>query len=196
MSGKKLSNPDLSISKGTKDFFSRTQNEQFAKIYIHRVRENKFMSAMGLRLNVCSKYFVKKKKMEKNNCKIDFSPSFFMTLIWKVGLTHSQSFMLSALSIYVLHTFPPSTTTSSWNLFITIFREEKTDNKHTHSHRHIHTPHGLVLRDTTTTKRTKTMRKLSHTTNQSKKHALNCSSSPIKFLRFYIEFIRKHTTKY
>lgn len=77
--------------------------------------------------------------MEKNNCKIDFSPSFFMTLIWKVGLTHSQSFMLSVLSIYVLHTFPPSTTTSSWNLFITIFREEKTDNKHTHTHIHTDT---------------------------------------------------------
>lgn len=133
--------------------------------------------------------------MEKNNCKIDFSPSFFMTLIWKVGLTHSQSFMLSVLSIYVLHTFPPSTTTSSWNLFITIFREEKTDNKHTHTYiqTQSNTPHGLVLRKTTTTKGTRMMRKLSNTSNQSKKHALNCSSSPIKFLRFYIEFIRKHT---
>lgn len=36
---------------------------------------------------------------------------------------HSRSFMFCMC--FVLHTFPPSTTTSSWNLFITIFREEK-----------------------------------------------------------------------
>jgi hypothetical protein len=69
-------------------FFCR--NEQYPKNlyppWCSRKKEGtkkKFTSELGVKLNVCSKYW----EREKNNCKIDFSPSFFMTLIWKVGLT-------------------------------------------------------------------------------------------------------------
>lgn len=111
---------------------------------------------------------------------------------------HSRSFMFCMC--YVLHTFPPSTTTSSWNLFITIFREEKSMwithvYSHMNTNTHTHKSRSVKIRG-----KDESFAKASNTSMQSKKHALSLSSSfvtehEIFALLYCFQCVRKKHTQ-
>lgn len=116
-----------------------------------------------------------------------------MTLIWKVGLTHSLRVLCSLFFFFSICATYLSSLNNNFKLksFYNHFprrRRKKTDNKYTHVHSH-------VLWETM-----RIMRKLSHsllsnTFKWGKKHALSRSSSPIKnnfFVLLYWIYTKAH----